>query len=196
MLEIICAKYGKNSSKSVCAVKRKQKDVPYFSSFITKSRLNDLEDKGQGQRAFHATHPLMLVIICAQYGMNPSRTLCAVHQTQQDELYFSSFCFFAKSWLNDLQDKGQGQRSLYAAHPLTNDHLCLIWKESIQNCRSYRADTEYETDGQTDGRSETKISPTTLLCGGYGYVYHIDIKHQQSQYVITMTYWQSIRSTS
>ena len=32
-----------------------------------------------------------------------------------------------------------------------SDHLCLIWKESIQNCRRYRADTACGTDGRTDG---------------------------------------------
>ena len=35
--------------------------------------------------------------------------LCAVEQTQQDVSYFSSFV--ANSWLNDLEDIGQGQRS-------------------------------------------------------------------------------------
>ena len=28
-----------------------------------------------------------------------------------------------------------------------NDHLCLTWRDSVQNCRSYRADTECGTDG-------------------------------------------------
>ena len=31
-----------------------------------------------------------------------------------------------------------------------SDHLWLIWKESIQNCRCYRADTAGGTDGRTD----------------------------------------------
>ena len=50
-----------------------------------------------------------------------------------------------------------------------SDHLCLIWKESIPNCRWYRADTACETDGQTDGRTEWNqyTPPTTSLCGGY-----------------------------
>ena len=47
-------------------------------------------------------------------------------------------------------------------------HLCLIWKESIQNCVSYRADTEYgmggQRDGVTDGQCETYIPPKTWLC--------------------------------
>ena len=63
---IICAKYGKNSSRTVHAVEQTQQDVPYFSSFIAKSWLNDLEDIGRGQRSLHRTHPLMLEIICAK----------------------------------------------------------------------------------------------------------------------------------
>ena len=31
--------------------------------------------------------------------------------------------------------------------PHARDHLCVIWKESIQNCGRYRADMAYETDG-------------------------------------------------
>ena len=66
MLLIICAKYGKNPSRTAHAVEQTWKDVPYFSSFIAKSWLNDLENIGQGQRSLHVTHPLMLVIIYAQ----------------------------------------------------------------------------------------------------------------------------------
>ena len=55
-----------------------------------------------------------------------------------------------------------------------SDHLCLIWKESIHNCRWYRADTACRTDGRTDGRtdrrtdgrSETSIPPQQLRCAG------------------------------
>ena len=31
------------------------------------------ENVGQGQRALHETHPLMLMMICAKYGNNASR---------------------------------------------------------------------------------------------------------------------------
>ena len=60
-----------------------------------------------------------------------------------------------------------------------SDHLCLIWKESIHNCRWYRADTACGTDGRTDGRTDRRTDgrtewnqytpPTTSLCGGYNY---------------------------
>ena len=57
---IICVKYGNNPSRALCAVERTRQDVPYFSSLIAKSWLNDPEDIGQYQRSLHATHPLIL----------------------------------------------------------------------------------------------------------------------------------------
>ena len=51
MLLIICAKYGRKPSRTVCAVERTREEGPYFSSFIAKSWLNDLEDIDQGQRS-------------------------------------------------------------------------------------------------------------------------------------------------
>ena len=65
MIVIICAKYKKNWSRTVEATKQTR---------FSKSRPNDLEDIGQGQRSSHATHPLMLLIICTKYGKNPSWT--------------------------------------------------------------------------------------------------------------------------
>ena len=75
MLVIICANHRKNSSRTVCTVDRKRHEEIYFSSFIAQSRLNDLEDIGQGQGSLRATHPYRLVIICATYGKSPSRTV-------------------------------------------------------------------------------------------------------------------------
>ena len=55
-----------------------------------------------------------------------------------------------------------------------SDHLWLIWKESIQNCRCYRADTAGGTDGRTDGQTDGQTDgvkpiypPTTSFFGGY-----------------------------
>ena len=125
MLVIIHAKYGKNSFRTVCAVKRTQQDVPYFSSFITKSWLNDLEDKSQAQRSLHLTLPL---IICAKLGKLSSRTVHAVEQTWQDVPYFSSF--IAKSKQNDLKDIGQGQRSLCATLSLMPVIFCAQYRKN------------------------------------------------------------------
>ena len=103
MLVIICTKYGKNPSRTVDAI-----EWTWFS----RSRPNDLENIGQGQRSSHVTHLLML-IICTKYGMNPSRTVDVIEWT-----------WFSRSRPNDLENIGQGQRSLYATHSLILVIIC------------------------------------------------------------------------
>ena len=68
MVVIISGKYGNDQSRTENFTERKR---------FPKSRSNDLEDIGQGQRPSHATHLLMLVIICTEYGKNPSRNVNA-----------------------------------------------------------------------------------------------------------------------
>ena len=46
-----------------------------------------------------------------------------------------------------------------------SDHLWLIWKESIQNYRCYRADTAGGTDGRTDGVKPVYPPTTSLFVG-------------------------------
>ena len=104
MIVIICAKYKKNPSRTVDATERTR---------FSKSRPNDLEDIGQGQRSSHATQLLMLVIICTKYGKNPSRTVDARERTR-----------FSRSRPNDLENIGQGQRSLHATHSLMLVIIC------------------------------------------------------------------------
>ena len=104
MVVIICGKYGNNQSRTENATERTR---------FSKSRSNDLEDIGQGQRSPHGTHLLMLVIICVKYGKNPSRTVDATERTR-----------FSRPRPNDLEDIGQGQRSLYATHPLILVIMC------------------------------------------------------------------------
>ena len=94
----------KNPSRTVNATERTR---------FSKSRPNDLEDIGQGQASSHATHPLMLVIICTKYGKNPSRTGDATERTR-----------FSRPRPNDLEDLGQGQRSLYVTQPLILVIIC------------------------------------------------------------------------
>ena len=72
MVVIICGKYGNNRSGTENVTEQTQ---------FSKSRSNDLDDKGQGQRSSHATHLLMLVNICNSYGKNPSRTVDATEWT-------------------------------------------------------------------------------------------------------------------
>ena len=66
MLVIICTKYGKNPSRTVDATER---------TLFSRSRANDLENVGQCQRSLHATHPLMLMMICAKYRKNAIRNV-------------------------------------------------------------------------------------------------------------------------
>ena len=101
--------YKKNSSRTVDATERTQ---------FSKSRPNDLEDIGQGQGSSHATHPLMLLIICTKYRKNPSRTGDATERTR-----------FSRP--NDLEDIGQGQRSSYATHPLILVIICAKYGKGM-----------------------------------------------------------------
>ena len=80
---------------------------------FSKSRSNDLEDTAHGQRSSHATHLLMVVIICGKYGNNRSRTENVTERTR-----------FSKSMSNDLEDIGQGQRSSHATHLLMLVIIC------------------------------------------------------------------------
>ena len=91
MVVIICGKYVNNNSRTENEWRR-----------FLKSRSNDLEDIGQGQRSY-ATHLLMLVIICTEYGKNPSRTVDATERTRLPRP-------------NDVEDIGQGH---YMQHTLS-----------------------------------------------------------------------------
>ena len=105
ILVIICAKYGKNPSKTVdffCKVKAEK-----FLKFAKNSNFQILK------KTLHATHPLIILIICAKYKKNPSRTVDATERTR-----------FSKSRPNDLEDIGQGQRSLCTTHPLMVVIIC------------------------------------------------------------------------
>ena len=66
-------KYGKTPSGTIDATERTR---------FSRPRPNDLEDIGQGQSSLYARHSLILVIICAKYGKNPSRTVDFFFQGQ------------------------------------------------------------------------------------------------------------------
>ena len=109
MVVIICSKYGNNRSRTENVTERTQ---------FSKSRSNDLEDIGQGQRSSHATH-LMPVIIYIKYGKNPSRTVDATERTR-----------FSRPMPNDLEDIGQGRRSLYETLPLILVIICSKYRKN------------------------------------------------------------------
>ena len=74
-----------NPSRTIHAVELIWQDMPYFSSFTAKWWPNDPEDIAQGQRSLFVTHPLMVVINCAKYGKNPSRTVDVTERTRHAE---------------------------------------------------------------------------------------------------------------
>ena len=70
----------------------------------------------------------MIVIICAKYKKNPSRTVDATERTR-----------FSKSRPNDLEDiKSRSRVITYDTPSHAIDHLYQIWKKSILKCRCYR----------------------------------------------------------
>ena len=117
MVVMICGKYGNNRSRT--------ENITERTRFL-KSRSNDLEDIGQGQRTSHATHLLMLVITCIKYGKNPSRTVDAIKRTR-----------FSRPRPNDLEDIGQGQRSLYARHPRILAIICAKYGKNQSRTRFF-----------------------------------------------------------
>ena len=114
------------------------------------SQLNNLEDIGQGQRSLCATRHLMLVITCVQCGTNPSRNVRDEERTPQDMPNFCSF--IAKSWLNDLDDIGVGQRSLCSTHFL----MLVIFLPNMDKNQSRTAKVTERTGhaGRTDGQRD------------------------------------------
>ena len=138
MLVIICIKYRKNPSRTVDATER---------TWFSRPRPNDLEDIGQGQNSLYATHPLILVIICAKHGKNPSRTVDATEWTR-----------FSKSRSNDLGRYRSRSQVITCDTPShASDHLYQIWKESIKNCRCYRADTIFKAKAKWPWRYRSKV---------------------------------------
>ena len=133
---------------------------------FSKSRSNDLEDIGQGQRSSHATHLLMLVIICTKYGKNPSRTVDATERTR-----------FSRSTPNDLEDIGQGQRSSHATHLLMLVIICTKYgknpsrtvdaTERTRFSRSRPNDLEDIGQGQRSSCA-THLLMLVIICTKYG----------------------------
>ena len=155
MVVIICGKYGNNRSRTENVTERTR---------FSKSRLNDLEDIGQGQRSSHATHLLMLVIICTKCGKNPSRTVDGTERTR-----------FSRPRPNDLEDIGQGQRSLYATHPLILVIICAKYGKTPSRTVDFFFKVKAEiflkivknsnfSDSEKNVRCDTFFNDSDYLC--------------------------------
>ena len=81
--------------------------------------MNDLENIGQGQRSLHATHPLMVMMICAKYGKNASRIVDFFFKVKAQKLEKFvknwNFGFFFINITRDTPSNG-------------SDYLWQIWK--------------------------------------------------------------------
>ena len=145
---IICAKYGKNPSRT--------------GDFFFKVKVENFQKFAK--ISWHMTHPLMIVIICEKYQKNPSRTVVATERTR-----------FSKSRPNDLEDIGQGQGSSHATHPLMLLIICTKYEknppwtvDATGRTRKVNGQTDRRTDGQTDKQTGwIQYTPPWLRCGGY-----------------------------
>ena len=84
----------------------------------------------------------MIVIICAKYKKNPSRTVDATEWTQ-----------ISKSRPNDLEHIGQGQWSSHATHPLMLLIICTKYGKNPSwtvDATGWTRKVNRQTDGQTD----------------------------------------------
>ena len=133
---------------------------------FSKSMSNDLEDIGQGQRSSHATHLLMLVIICTKYGKNPSRTVDATERTR-----------FSRSRPNDLEDIGQGQRSSHATHLLVLVIICTKYGKNPSRTVDATERTRFSRSRPNDlediGQGQRSLYAThplmvVIICAKYG----------------------------
>ena len=101
----------------------------------------------------------MIVIICANYEMNPSRIVAATERTQ-----------FPQSRPNDLEDIGQGQRSSHATHPLMPLIICIeygknpSWTvDATGRTQKVNRQTDWRTDGQTDRQTRQHMAFLNML---------------------------------
>ena len=83
----------------------------------------------------------MVVIICGKYGNNQSRTENVTEWTR-----------FSKSRSKVITCDTPSHAS---------DHLYQIWKESIQNCRRYRADTVFKVKVEWPWRYRSRLKVIT-----------------------------------
>ena len=105
MVVITFGKYGNNWSRIENVTERTR---------FSKSRSNDLEDRGQGQRSSHATHLLILVIIFAKYGKNPLRTVV----------------FFSRSRPKNCKTLPKILKKTQVTHPLMIVIICAKYKKN------------------------------------------------------------------
>ena len=108
----------------------------------------------------------MIVIICAKYKRNPSRTVDATERTR-----------FSKSRSNDLEDIGQGQRSLHATHLLMLVIICTKYGKNPSGTVDATERTRFSRPRPNDlediGQGQRSLYAThplilVIICDEYG----------------------------
>ena len=108
----------------------------------------------------------MIVIICAKYKKNPSRTVDATERTQ-----------FFKSRSNDLEDIGQSQRSSHATHLLMLLIVCTKYGKNPLGPVDVIERTRFSRPRQNDlediGKGQRSLHAThhltlVIICAKYG----------------------------
>ena len=108
----------------------------------------------------------MIVIICATYKKNPSRTVDATEQTR-----------FSKSRPNELEDIGQGQRSSHATHLLMLLIICTKYGKNPLRTVNATERTRFSRPRPNDlediGQGQRSLYAThplipVIICAKYG----------------------------
>ena len=108
----------------------------------------------------------MIVIICAKYKRNPSRTVDATERTR-----------FSKSRSNDLEDIGQGQRSSHATHLLMLVIICTKYGKNPSGTVDATGRTRFSRPRPNDlediGQGQRSLYAThplilVIICDKYG----------------------------
>ena len=120
---------------------------------FSKSRSNDLEDIGQGQRSSHATHLLMLVIICTKIW---KESIKKCRWCYREDMIFK----VKAEWPWRYRSRSKVITCDTSSH--ASDHLYQIWKESIKNCRCYREDTIFKVKAEWPWRYRSRSK--VIIC--------------------------------
>ena len=175
MLVFTWAEYGKNSSRTVHAVEQTLQDEPYLAvcKFMT-----ELPWRYRSKSKIIAPDtPSHAIDHLCQIGKESIQNCTCCSQPEMMCLILAVLLQVMAECPWKFRSRSKAVASATPSH--ANDHLCQIRKESIQNCRSYRAEcrmdgqtcgqTDVQTCGQTDGWSAMSITHHhhkhhTVLC--------------------------------
>ena len=85
--------------------------------------------------------------------------LLTTERKLQNLPYFGRF--IAKSWLNDLEDVGQGQKSLYMTHLLTLVVICAKYGMNPPKTVGTTERKRFVTDGRTNELTNERTNRRT-----------------------------------